>query len=975
MSLSFVTPWALILLGIIPILWIWAIYVRPASQSKLSLFALLLRSIIALALILAIAGIQIVRPVQGLTTVFVLDASDSVAPSQRERATQFVEQALSQMPAQDQGALVIFGENALVERAPSSQTQLARLSSIPVAARTNIEEALQLALALFPADSQKRIVLLSDGGENMGRAVEAARLAGVRNIPIDIVELLTERGPDVLISQLLPNAIAREGQQILMNVTLSSSFATSAALQIFVDGQLAGEQALTIEPGQHTVTFSLPAGNAGFRRVEVRLNADGDTQALNNRADALVEVQGPPHILLIAADAQRAANLQAALQAVHIRSTLLTPAQAPASLEQLGDYAAIMLVDTSMRDLPESLLIALPGYVEDLGRGLAMIGGVDSFGAGGYRRAPRDSAARSIEDVLPVNLDPLDTSLQPDLALVLVIDRSGSMVESGSSKRSKLDLAKEAVYQASLALTQHDQIGLVVFDETAQWMLPLQRLPGVDLIERALSFSVGGGTNIRPGIDQAARALATSQAKIKHVILLTDGLADSNYSDLINSMNAQGITISTVAIGADANPNLEQVAINGGGRFFKVEQAEDLPSIFLQETVIVAGRDILEQTITPVITLASPIVRGLSSLPQLYGYNGTEIKSATRVILSTPDSKPILAQGQYGLGRSVAWTSDMQGKWARDWVSWEQFPGFVAGLSELMLPPQNTGALSLHSTTDGARAQLEIQAQDAQGHPLDNLALQARFIDPDSQSSALRFTQIGPGRYQASAETGAPGIYLVQVAALGADGQAIGTMTGAVIASYSLEYAEQPSNPQLLRDIAALSGGRISPEPQTIFQPTTQNVGAITEIALPLLWLALILWPMDIAVRRLRLERAAIMQWMRQHIGRSSSTDTANRQAMARLNAAKQRATARNTAAPQQLDQNGPARESEQRRASRETAMPQVIVVPETAAVTHTEQPATPQSDTPPKAETSEERFARLMAAKNRARRGDREQR
>ena len=259
MSLSFVTPWALILLGIIPILWIWAIYVRPASQSKLSLFALLLRSIIALALILAIAGIQIVRPVQGLTTVFVLDASDSVAPSQRERATQFVEQALSQMPAQDQGALVIFGENALVERAPSSQTQLARLSSIPVAARTNIEEALQLALALFPADSQKRIVLLSDGGENMGRAVEAARLAGVRNIPIDIVELLTERGPDVLISQLLPNAIAREGQQILLNVTLSSSFPTSAALQIFVHGQLAGEQALTIDPGQHTPPLSQPA--------------------------------------------------------------------------------------------------------------------------------------------------------------------------------------------------------------------------------------------------------------------------------------------------------------------------------------------------------------------------------------------------------------------------------------------------------------------------------------------------------------------------------------------------------------------------------------------------------------------------------------------------------------------------------------------------------------------------------------------
>lgn len=970
MSLSFVTPWALSLLGLIPILWIWAIYRRPGSRSKAALFALFIRSCIALALILAIAGIEIVQAVQGLTTIFVVDASDSVAPTQRERATQYIEQSLAHMPDHDQAAVIMFGENALVERAPSPLAQLGRLSSIPVASRTNIEEALQLALALFPADSQKRIVLLSDGGENAGRAVEAARLASLRSIPIDVIELRSERGPDVLISQLVPNALAREGQQMAMNMTLSSSFASTGLLQVFIDGQLATEQALTIEPGQRTLTLSLPAGAAGFRRVEVRVNAEGDTQALNNRADALVEVQGPPQILLIAAETSRASNLQAALEAINIRTTLLTPAQAPASLEQLGDYTAIIIVDTSMRQLPEALLKALPGYVEDLGRGLAMIGGVNAFGAGGYRHAPRDAAARSIADVLPVNLDPLDTSLQPDLALTLVIDRSGSMAEAGSTSRSKLDLAKEAVYQASLALSPRDQIGLVVFDETAEWRLALQRLPTVDVIEGALSFNVGGGTNIRPGIEQAAQALAASQAKIKHVILLTDGLADSNYSDLISSMHAAGITISTVAIGADANPNLEQVAISGGGRFFKVEKADELPNIFLQETVIVAGRDIIEQTITPVITLAAPFVRGLNSLPQLYGYNGTEIKPATRVILATPDGKPILAQGQYGLGRSVAWTSDIQGKWARDWVSWEQFPQFIAGLSGLMLPPQNTGALTLNSTSNGSQAQLELQAQDTQGHPLDNLTLQARFINPDSQSRPLTFRQIGPGRYQARAETAAPGIYLVQIAAMAPGGQAIGTLTGAVIASYSLEYAEQPSNPQLLRDIAELSGGRINPAPETSFQPTTQKVGAITEIALPLLWLALILWPLDIALRRLRLEPGTLIHWIQQQLPRSQATNPAATEAMTRLNAAKQRATPRSTAAPQEAAQE-PAQAvagiPEQAAASSPAQRPGLTPAAKAATQAHPA-PETADATTIAHTESAEERFARLMAAKQRAR-------
>ncbi|MDZ4717295.1 MAG: VWA domain-containing protein [Roseiflexaceae bacterium] len=955
-SISFIAPVALALLILLPMLWTLTL-LAPRRLVPWRLWgSLTLRSSILIALVLAIAGIQIIRPVREVTTVFLLDASDSVAPSQREQASRYINQALAAMPANDQAAVVVFGQNALVERAPGSLAELGRIGSVPITTRTDIQSALQLGLALFPAETQKRLILLSDGGENSGRAADAARLAAVRGVPIDTIELPGERGPDVIVSGLNAPTSAREGQQISLSVSLSSSYATTGRLQVFVDGQLAGVQDLTLAAGKSEIAVQIPAGQAGFRRIEARLEAQGDTEPQNNRAAAFTEVQGPPRILLIASQPARAVALQSALIAVGVRVDLSAPNQAPATLTQLGDYAGVVIVDTPAREMPPELLKILPAYVQELGRGLAMIGGIDSYGAGGYRRAPADSIGRSLEDVLPVNLDPLDTTKQPDLALVMVIDRSGSMQEaSGNSSRTKLDLAKEAVYQASLGLSQRDQIGLVVFDDIAETILPMQQLPLAADIERALgNFSAGGGTNIRPGVEQAAQALAATNARIKHVLLLTDGIADSNYGDLVDQMRSQGITISTIAIGSDANPNLADIAKRGGGRFIRVERAEQVPALFLQETVIVAGRDIVEQPVTPIIALQSPIVRDLGGLPKLYGYNGVETKQAARTILVTPDGKPVLAQWQYGLGRSVAWTSDMQGKWAKDWVGWNQFPSFVGGLVDLLLPPRDNGALTLRTTTSGAQSLLELTAVDPQGRPLNDLVLQSRLVAPDSTGSELRFNQVGPGRYRAIAETGNPGVYLAQVAAANANGQAVGIVTSGLAVSYSLEYSDQRSNPQLLRDMSTISGGRVGPPASAAFDPSPQIVGSVREIGLPLLWLALLLWPLDIAVRRLMLRASDVIPWLARRRTTASATTAPT---LTRLNAAKQRAgtsMARTAAQVQTQD----------------SVSPQNVASPPTnAASPSSASPPPTQPAEPPAPADAEERFARLMAAKQRARR------
>ncbi|NOK63869.1 MAG: VWA domain-containing protein [Chloroflexi bacterium AL-W] len=961
LRLSFVTPAALVLLVLLPLLWSFVLLTPRQLASWRFWASLLIRSVILVALIFALAGVQLILPVQSVATVFLVDGSDSVSPAQRQQAVEYIDTALENRPSGDVAGVVVFGENALVEHTPADLATVDRLRSIPLATRTNIQDAIQLGLALLPADMQKRLVLISDGSENSGRAVDAARLSAFRGVPIDVVFLPSESGPDVIVSALEAPTNAREGQDIVLNTVIQSSLATSGQLQVFVDDQLIDESEVTVDSGTTEIPIRVGSGEAGFRRLEVRLAAEGDTAAQNNRASAFTNIEGPPRLLIIASDANRAVNLQSALTASDVRVDVRAPDQVPADLAQLSDYAGVIIVDTPARDIPRAVQEILPAYVRDLGRGVAMIGGEESFGAGGYRRTP-------IEDILPVSLDPLDNREQPDVALAMVIDRSGSMSDTSGSGRTRLDLAKEAVYQASLGLGERDQIGLVVFDSAAQWVLPLQQLPPAIEIEQALStFDSGGGTNIRPGVERAAEALAEADARVKHVILLTDGMADSNYSDLIDQMSEQGVTISTVALGNDANPNLRQIAERGSGRYYLVRDVSDVPTIFLQETVFIAGRDIVEEEFTPQIALQSPFINTLSGLPPLYGYNGTELKRSTRTLLVTPDGKPILAQWQYGLGRTIAWTSDFKGQWARDWVGWDQFPRFVDGMLETLLPTRVDDQISLQSSVSGSQILLDLTASDAEGQPLSDLTLAGRLVDPDDAGVALEFEQIGENRYRAVVDADTTGVYLAQVSVGDAQGQALGIVQTGVVVSYSPEYSEVRQNRQLLQDVVAIAGGRFEPAAATAFEPTPQTVGAVREIAIPLLWLALLLWPFDIAVRRLFLRFSEAFAGMRTLLRRwQPAPEKTPTEWAARLGKAKQRVNHQQTSVSSEHRVESPSTSmSVPSRAEEVPAKPDSVPKPAPS-----EKPKKPRAApvSKPSTSLSDDQFARLLSAKRRAR-------
>jgi Mg-chelatase subunit ChlD len=862
-GLTFIYPGALWLLLLLIPLWWFALALPRRLASWRFYTSLALRSTLILALILALAGAQIIWPVNALTTVFVIDSSDSISPSMRGQAEAYVQEALATMQQGQQAAVVVFGENALVERAPSEVAFLGRISSVPVANRTNIGEALQLGLALFPADAQKRLVLLSDGGENSGDAQETARLAAARGVPVDIVDLSdSTTDAEVLVAELDAPDRVRDTQELTLVATVESNRAQAATLRLLSDQDVLAEQQVQLAVGVNRYSFTVPAEGQGFQRYRVQVDPAEDGRVQNNEATALVQVQGPPRVLLVEGQPQDAVAFANALSAANITVETVSPDRVPTDLSGLSAYEAVVLINVPARNVPVQTTAALPIYVRDLGRGLVMVGGEESYGVGGYGRTP-------IEEALPVYMDVRDREERPDLALVFVIDKSGSMDAchcAGPNRSSaqfqsgerKIDIAKEAVAQAATLLGPSDTLAIVAFDDGAQWVLPATAGPTGDQVISAVSnIEPRGSTNVRAGMRMAEEVLAQTDARIKHAILLTDGWGSgSDNVDLARRMRDQGMTLTVVAAGSGSADYLDRLAQAGGGRYYPAEDMSEVPQIFLQETITAVGNYIIEEPTLPAQAADSPLLTGLASgLPTLYGYNGTTAKETARQVLVAPDETPILATWQYGLGRSIAWTSDVKAKWARDWVNWSEFPRFASQMIDWVLPAQTDQGVSTNIQVQGASTEIVVNLADDAGMPRENVDLTATLLGSDGSRQEVPLEQVAPGEYRGSVSNPLPGTYLVQLAGK-TDGRAVVQEVAGMVVPYSAEYRQNQPDPALLAALRAETGGNdISSEPAAAFAPTGERVVSAREIGLPLLWLALILLPLDIGLRRLFLQR------------------------------------------------------------------------------------------------------------------------
>jgi hypothetical protein len=473
-----------------------------------------------------------------------------------------------------------------------------------------------------------------------------------------------------------------------------------------------------------------------------------------------------------------------------------------------------------------------------------------------------------------------DRQKQPDIALVVVIDKSGSMDAchcntfdggggggSGISGVRKVDIGKEAILRAAAAMTSRDEIGVVAFDEQAHWVVRTQPLGNIGDLQGSVSgIQPLGNTNIFAGLQQAVDSLEDTVATRRHIILLTDGWSSSGaYDEILDRMDAAGITLSTVGAGGGSNPFLQNLAREGGGRFYDAANPASIPDIFLKETQQVSGQQIVEETFHPIITSSSPILRGLDQgFPQLLGYNGTTAKSAAQTVLVTARDDPLLAQWQYGLGRSVAWTSDSTGRWATSWVGWDGFSRFFSQLVSWTFPGEETGGIEASFVTEGGQTKLRVESVESDGSPRDFYSTGVAITTPDLASQAVVLSQVAPGVYEAPLGEIDAGAYVVRVSQTKPGSTPLGRTLG-LVAPTPAEYRLLGTNEAFLATLRAATGGRAietAAEPWTHDLATTDTYQDLWPM---LLILALLLWPLDIALRRVsigRRELADARRWV-----------------------------------------------------------------------------------------------------------------
>jgi uncharacterized membrane protein/Mg-chelatase subunit ChlD len=861
--------------------------------------ALVVRSIVLGALVFAIAGFQLVLPVDRLATVFVVDLSDSVGNAGRSEALAFLRETLKEKPEGDVAGIVAFGKDALVERLPSELEDIDRIASTPVESATDIGAALRLATALFPDDAQKRIVLLSDGNDTTGGGQAEASLAASRGIRIETRAIGLGDVQEVLVERLTTPSIARLGESVQAIAEIRSSVAQAATVRLFADGALVATQPVQLEAGVTRVTFDVKPTEAGFHTFRAVVEAARDTFSQNDRADSNTIVKGEPRTLILAGNPQVASELVAALKAQREQVDTMVPEALPTDLAGLATYDSIVLVDVPRIRLSDRQLASLQVYVRDLGKGLVMVGGKDSFGAGGYQKTP-------LEESLPVDMGVRDRQKQPDIALVVVIDKSGSMAAchcntfdrgTGSSIAGvqKVDIGKEAILRAAAAMTDRDELGVVAFNESAHWVVRTQPLGSVgDLQGDLAAIKADGQTNIYSGLDEAVKSLEGVTATRRHIILLTDGWSTSGqYDDIIKKMQADGITLSTVGAGGGANPFLEQLAKQGGGRFYAAANPSSIPDIFLKETQQVSGQQIIEEPFFPIQTSSSPILRGLDQgLPKLLGYNGTTAKAAAQTVLVTSRDDPLLAQWQYGLGRSVAWTSDSTGRWAKDWLAWPGFDKFFSQLVSWTFPGDETDGIEATFQTADGRTALHIESVEADGSPRDFYSTHAVMVGPDLEPHDVALSQVAPGEYEAALGEVDPGAYAIRVTQTKPGSSPLGRTVG-LVAPTSAEYRLLGTDEAFLGALRAATGGAVV---TTALQPWAHDLrttSQFTDLWPLLLVLALLLWPLDIALRRVsvgRREVALARGWVR-GIGRRRRATAPRTSTGASLLAARERAS------------------------------------------------------------------------------------
>lgn len=804
----------------------------PRWQKVVSLVC---RSIIVALLVLALCGLTLLKPTREQYVVFAVDRSLSVGEESAPTVASFIERALLNV-GPHRAAFASFAA------APGLVTEdQARVESSLDPQGSNLAAAIEAAAGAIPPQYVPKIVLFTDGNQTEGDAIKAALQAG---LPVSTVPLPTRPDPEVQVAGVNVPAQVREGEPFYVEVLIDSNHEDEGTIEVFRGAHKVVDQRQKLLKGENRFRFQQSIVKERLAAFAVRVRGFSQDTLLDNNAESgLVFTAGKPRVLLVESDPKVAQQLVWALEQEDIECDVRPPQGMPDNLADLQNYELLVLSNVPATALTQRQMEMARTWVQDLGGGFMMLGGDQSFGLGGYYKT-------ALEEILPVRSDFEKEKEKPSLAMVLVIDKSGSM------GGDKIELAKTAAKGAVELLGQTDKIGVIAFEGDTFWISDVQPASNKGrVIDDISRIEAGGGTNMYPAMESAFEALQGTVAKLKHVIILTDGIsAPGDFQGIAASMASAKITVSTVGIGdADANL-LEEIARVGQGRYYFTNDPSSVPQIFAKETVTASKSAIDEQPFVPQVIRPTQALADidLATAPFLLGYVMTRPKPTSEFILATEKGDPLLVWWRYGLGMTVAFTSDAKSRWAAEWLTWPGFSKFWAQVVRHAMRKNEAKGVTVQVDKKGRRATVTVDAIDPAGRFLNQSETAMTVIDPQLGNKQIPFTQTAPGRYVGEFETPQSGAYHLELTQK-QQGRVLYHQSRGLMVGYPDELRLKPTNEELLRTVARVSGGTFSPEPQDVFADNERTAARATPLWPWLVMVATALLVLDVALRRIDL--------------------------------------------------------------------------------------------------------------------------
>lgn len=850
-QLGFDSPGFLWLLPVLLIpLWIFSFRSLAGLGPVRRVFALLLRTAVLTICILALADIQLKRSTEKLSVIYLLDQSKSIQPSQRKALVDYVNAAIREhRDRDDRAGVVVFGRDASIQTPPfDSDVQISEGQEVQLDPEyTNLQGAIKLAQATFPGDSAKRIVIVTDGNQNMGDALEQAQGAIESGISIDVVPVHFRHRAEVLVEKISVPSDIRKGQPFDLRVVVNNTAVATEGDPGNVNGTLIirqqtddapvtlSEQKITLPPGKRVFTVRQQIDEPAFYSYEAQFVPDtaaDDAMVENNRSTAFTYIRGSGQVLLIEdfENPREHELLVDRMRKQNIEITVRKSDQAFSGLQELQQYDSVILANVPREHFTDEQLAMLAQNTQLMGGGMIMLGGPNSFGAGGW-------TSTEVEKAMPLDFQIKAAKVVPKGALAMVMHAS----EMPDGNYWQKVVAQEALK----TLGNQDLCGVIHYGATDQWLwnspLGFWKIGGnrPQMLARLDRMQPGDMPDFDPGLSMAAQGFrqldATEKPAIKHMIVISDGDPSPPSPRAIRALIDLKVTVTTVAIGAHGPAEsrlMQSIAQQTGGKYYAVNSGKALPQIYQKEARRVARPLVHENPagFTPQLRYPHEMLAGIEGFPPITGYVMTSVKKnpLVEISLTAPeppgqDNTTLLASWNYGLGKTVCFTSDDGARWTSSWVNWDNYDKFFSQMIRWsMRPVGDQGKFTVSTDNVDGKVRVVVTALDKDDEFLNFLDMNSTVLGPDMKPRDLKLVQTAPGRYVGEFAGEDAGSYFVMVN----PGQGTTPIRTGVNVAYSAEYRDRETNTPLLDQLARLTpqGGKpglVIDDPQGDLNPVS----------------------------------------------------------------------------------------------------------------------------------------------------------